>query len=976
MRRTTPDSEAEFSSEDERPWPMATTFGSLPRKENSVPGFEKNIWSTSLSRGSFKLSEQARRNAAREARTRTPDNILVGAANTLSPATNSVHGPALLPSTIPLQPTAKLGRSLSPSQGRPVGSTSKPKTTSIVSSSLPQQPQLDALHNTHDGHEQDFPRPPSSKILPYMYQGVRPPTPSYPFEARLPMPPASGVATQETSRGSDESPVQDLYQPVQEPQIEQGFVGLSLQPPAVERQGYGGGQYPHVQAEQSPDPVQSVVPRQQQRPQHHGHQHVQYAQAVPSFQPQQEVIPQQPQQYPSQVQQHVVPQLQSTYSEQQEQQTTRRQVYLLSQEQQQQQPLQSPVQVRPDLQAVHDPATRTHLYTAEPLQKYTGGDYELPRVREQSAATPWRSQPASQPVVAMAKGKLPTGIDDRKAESSASDGHQERRGLRDQFSSSLFGRSASFEGDSRQELSPSHDSASVFGPSQVAANYAPETLRHESLGPDTISSTGSDQVLKSSIPAGRISSNDTPRPPTPQTAMPIFTQAREDLERLQADIADLSDSSDASTEESGSDLRMTKLSLSEEECSDHTTNNVREETSVGSSGSQGLRTNTGEEASSSGGSPAQKRSQLDDHNKDHARAEIGVSRKRTKLSSLRFVCCFHNGPGRKCSGTDDSISEVLKKLSEQHDTHVCDRCWVLKVKDESSGLFVHPNDDQSCIDHCLSPQCHKTSSSIGNRHEFDPKICGTKTSRVRPGDGEAIYRFVFRLVHPELMCPASVLTAEHILHLDVVPRQSRRKLNKEEITARANDLEIRLGAGEQENAAHAIRIELLERNLAAAHLATTRAEEKNAALEKQSRRIVAMLSDALRTGVFLNNLDHQSLLRRVEEDAPGALIHQSQSLLTPPESNRSRDPSATPVRVDAAGQDLFSRPAAYEESTRVASLQTMPRDHAVDGNMSDPWANDPDMDRIWDSLVDELGDGGTTSSQPQRIDNFDRWWTE
>lgn len=219
------------------------------------------------------------------------------------------------------------------------------------------------------------------------------------------------------------------------------------------------------------------------------------------------------------------------------------------------------------------------------------------------------------------------------------------------------------------------------------------------------------------------------------------------------------------------------------------------------------------------------------------------------------------------------------------------------------------------------------------------------------------------------MCPASVLTAEHALHLDAVPRQSRRKLNKEELTARANDLEIRLGAGEQQNAANAIRIEILERNLTDAHLATTRAEEKNAALEKQSRRIVAMLSDALRTSVFLNNLDHQSLLRRIEEDAPGALIHHSQSLTTPCTSDRSQNSLATPFGFDVLRRDFFSRPPTYEGSTRVAPLQGVPTDQTTDFN-TDPWASATNVDAILVNIFDEPGDSDITDSQPQ---NFDRW---
>jgi len=117
MRRATPDSEAVASSEDEKPWPSATTFGSLPRKENGVPGLGGGIWA-SQSRGSFKLSDQARRIAAREARLGAPNPTHPSArsANTPSPAAS--EGTNTLPFAIPLQPTPKAGRSLSHSQGQ------------------------------------------------------------------------------------------------------------------------------------------------------------------------------------------------------------------------------------------------------------------------------------------------------------------------------------------------------------------------------------------------------------------------------------------------------------------------------------------------------------------------------------------------------------------------------------------------------------------------------------------------------------------------------------------------------------------------------------------------------------------------------------------------------------------------------------------------------------------------------------------
>ncbi|KAK5133545.1 hypothetical protein LTR08_007584 [Meristemomyces frigidus] len=116
VRRATPDSEAVGSSEDERPWPSSTSFGSLPRKENSVPGLPGGIWSNQR-RGSFKMSEAAHRNVAREVRLGAANaHSSLRTANTPSPSTS--EGTASLPFAIPLQPTPKAHRSLSHSQGQ------------------------------------------------------------------------------------------------------------------------------------------------------------------------------------------------------------------------------------------------------------------------------------------------------------------------------------------------------------------------------------------------------------------------------------------------------------------------------------------------------------------------------------------------------------------------------------------------------------------------------------------------------------------------------------------------------------------------------------------------------------------------------------------------------------------------------------------------------------------------------------------
>jgi hypothetical protein len=117
-----------------------------------------------------------------------------------------------------------------------------------------------------------------------------------------------------------------------------------------------------------------------------------------------------------------------------------------------------------------------------------------------------------------------------------------------------------------------------------------------------------------------------------------------------------------------------------------------------------------------------------------------------------------------------------------------------------------------------------------------------------------------------------------------------------------------------------------------------------------------MLSDALRTGVFPDSLAHQSLLRRVEEDAPGALVHQSQSLPMPSGLDQSRNSSATPMRDDVVGQDPLPRPATYKGFTGVAPLPLL-RDQTADEYMSGAWSGDPSMGCGWLSIFDEPENG-------------------
>lgn len=82
-----------------------------------MPGLPGGIWSNQK-RGSFKMSEAAQRNAAREARLGAvnPSHAALRAGATPSPSAS--EGANSLPFAIPLQPTPKTGRSLSHSQGQ------------------------------------------------------------------------------------------------------------------------------------------------------------------------------------------------------------------------------------------------------------------------------------------------------------------------------------------------------------------------------------------------------------------------------------------------------------------------------------------------------------------------------------------------------------------------------------------------------------------------------------------------------------------------------------------------------------------------------------------------------------------------------------------------------------------------------------------------------------------------------------------
>jgi hypothetical protein len=454
-------------------------------------------------------------------------------------------------------------------------------------------------------------------------------------------------------------------------------------------------------------------------------------------------------------------------------------------------------------------------------------------------------------------------------------------------------------------------------------------------------------------------------PSLARTATSNFGEARLELERLRLGIETLEDSSESSSDISRSepdiqtDIHHSPQVETEPDVSSPIKDNEEgSESHHGDPGSSCIDAGGSRVTDTSPSAQGNGRKRQRSHNADDgvARTEVCVDEKRSRLPCKRFICCFHKEPGRECPGTDETTSEVLKKLSEHHDTHVCDRCWVLKVKDKPSGRLVHAD----CVDHCLSPQCHKTTPTIGHRHKFDRETCGgRKTSRVRPGDGEAVYRFIFSLVHPTLESPAEVVTAEHSLHLGAVPRQGRRKATREELTAQADLLGERLEDLENRHAERTGEIDILKQQLQDAHSTIVRDREKTATLEAKMRRVVAILGDALRTGEFRDQQGHRSLLMRVGEDAPDALSLLSQPSLSPPDSTSGQHPSFMPTweKTNAAEQcQLFQdaypmnpNSVAFDKTPHGSSYGTWASQQAT----TDMSLGDQNMNIDWLNLLDE-----------------------
>lgn len=457
-----------------------------------------------------------------------------------------------------------------------------------------------------------------------------------------------------------------------------------------------------------------------------------------------------------------------------------------------------------------------------------------------------------------------------------------------------------------------------------------------------------------------------------------FANARADLERLCSGIGYLYHDTDNNSDSSGSDCETVlsaRVSSQVEPGKDDVasvSNGIHEDTEGGPESGKGKSANVDssrmtQNSVSHSDQHRHKRQRAESSNDEGARVDFELSDKRSKPTIKRFLCCFENGHGRNCSGTDESISEVIKKLSERHNKHVCDRCWALKVTNPVPGDIVHEGGDEVWRDHCLSPQCHNTAPDIGYRHAIDQSICGTKTTRVRPRDSEAVCRFIFQLVHPALEIPEAVFTTKHSLHLDVVPRQGRRRATREELTVLAEDLSLRLEGLEEQFTGKLGQLDSLEQHLVNARHDLEKQQERNLYLEALMRRVVAILSDALRTGEYRDPSGHLNLLARVKEDAPDALSFLSQSLPTPPASanNPQSGLVSMPDETSKTDQIQTLHNAYLQVSNSDASRETHPSDgldSRATGDVAQDVLSDQDRNNGWFDFLADSGDGSTILS--------------
>jgi len=305
---------------------------------------------------------------------------------------------------------------------------------------------------------------------------------------------------------------------------------------------------------------------------------------------------------------------------------------------------------------------------------------------------------------------------------------------------------------------------------------------------------------------------------------------------------------------------------------------------------------------------SRKRRRTDGSGEDRCQPTLKQSQKRARPGvNERLICCFKDDLHDPCPGTDKTISDIVRTLAKFHNIHICRNCWVLLVRDDS-GRALHPSDD--CVNHCLSPRClgekaRDTTPPTDHRHLFVPSRCGTQSSRSRPEDLEAIYRFIFSLVQPASQQPTHVFATEVRPHVGMIARQGRRKPGRDVLTVEVEELGRQLEELRQQHVTEVDLINRLKRDIQDAQEKTNRLDEKNSTLQARMRRIVAILGDAMRIGVYYDEHSHRSLVGRITEDAPDALKFLAEPLFSLPDSAQSDRSGTAPDSsvAQVAGQD-------------------------------------------------------------------------
>lgn len=242
---------------------------------------------------------------------------------------------------------------------------------------------------------------------------------------------------------------------------------------------------------------------------------------------------------------------------------------------------------------------------------------------------------------------------------------------------------------------------------------------------------------------------------------------------------------------------------------------------------------------------------------------------------------------------------------------------------------------------------------MGHRHPFEQNICGTETSRSRPEDLKANYRFIFGLVHPTREPPSDVLRDAQTPHPGTASRQGRRKKIREELIRQSHEELIeKMAEHRKEDGAKTEETVGLEcdRDSAAQLQMKTILD-----LKAKLRRVTTILGDALRTGEIRDEQSHRSILIRALEDAPEAFNLLPDPLPAPPwVIPNSQQSSMLQSRdgLSVAENSQVSQDAWPQDPNNITSLEMAHINHMErPGMVPDSRCGDQDADTSWVDFV-------------------------